>query len=118
MTEECAERLIHGLTLEEWREAKQADIEEKASKSLAEFAGWTTTKQALYGLTPEAYLDLYESHGGSCAVCGSAGRLCVDHNHITGEIRGLLCHTCNLALGAFRGDEGPDLLRAAVEYLE
>jgi len=60
-----------------------------------------------------------------CRICGSEGfvisrngkaKLAVDHNHLTGEVRGLLCHNCNRALGLF-GDN-PDIIRKAVEYLE
>ena len=36
---------------------------------------------------------------GKCEVCGSTDRLCIDHDHQTDEVRGLLCHNCNTALG-------------------
>jgi len=75
-----------------------------------------------YGLTLEDYDDLFESQGGGCAICGSKspktprnGRFCIDHNHETGEIRGLLCAPCNRALGLF-GDD-PKTINRAVQYL-
>jgi hypothetical protein len=40
----------------------------------------------------------------------------IDHCHITGKIRGLLCHLCNRGIGLFR--ERSDLLQAAIKYLE
>lgn len=66
--------------------------------------------------------DEYEArlaaqHGG-CAICGGKPkkrRLSVDHDHVTGHIRGLLCHSCNLAIGLFRDDT--TLLMFAVAYL-
>lgn len=59
-----------------------------------------------------------EQHGG-CAICGSLeGKkaLAIDHSHITGLRRGLLCQLCNIGIGHFR--EEPRLLRAAVRYLK
>jgi hypothetical protein len=51
-------------------------------------------------VTPEEYAALFSEQGGVCAICGNppkeGGRaLHVDHNHKTGEVRGLLCHYCN-----------------------
>lgn len=76
--------------------------------------------KATYGLTIEQYDSILESQGNSCAICkidtpSGRGRFHVDHNHITGEIRGLLCHHCNLALGNFK-DDVPTLLNA-INYL-
>lgn len=50
-----------------------------------------------------------------CVICGDAGKLVVDHNHQTGEVRGLLCNHCNRGLGHFRDD--PLLLEFAAQYL-
>lgn len=68
-----------------------------------------------YGITPEAYDGLYASQNGKCAVCGvPRATLDVDHDHSTGEIRGLLCHRCNWAIGIL-GDS-PEKAYAVVEY--
>jgi hypothetical protein len=76
-----------------------------------------------YHLTYQEYQKLLKKQHGRCALCGSkvsgdgrTSRLFIDHDHKTGEIRGLLCVTCNSGLGFFR--ENPDLLRKATEYLE
>lgn len=80
--------------------------------------------KANYGIDLETYLRLYDEQGGGCAICGAthsalakgpAERLCVDHCHDTGQIRGLLCKPCNTALGAFR-DSSLNLQRA-IRYL-
>jgi len=64
---------------------------------------------------------MFQEQNGVCAICGCKGdgrwkTLCVDHNHDTGNVRGLLCRSCNTALGQMKDD--PSLLRNAVLYLE
>ncbi len=69
---------------------------------------------------------MFAEQGGVCAVCGqperrrnSKGgirRLSVDHDHATGEVRALLCHDCNTALGLLL--DSPDLMRLAAAYVE
>ena len=76
-----------------------------------------------YGISIEEYEQMNEAQGGLCQICGDpqGGKhahmdLFVDHDHETGEVRGLLCHGCNVALGSMRDD--PTLLRKAANYLE
>jgi hypothetical protein len=60
-----------------------------------------------YGLTPPDYARLLLAQGGGCAMCQRkpTGRLLdIDHDHLTREIRGLLCHRCNRALGYLSGE--------------
>lgn len=52
----------------------------------------------------------------SCMICGSIERLCIDHDHATGEIRGILCSKCNSGLGMFR--DSVCLLEKAASYLK
>ena len=80
-----------------------------------------------YGIGIKEYDILLEQQGGVCAVCGTddpkgrqSGRgkvkdFYVDHNHDTGEVRGLLCNACNRALGNFQDD--PSIIQKAVLYL-
>ena len=60
------------------------------------------------------YGQMLADQQGRCAICGEAVTLVVDHNHETGEVRGLLCSNCNVGLGYFIDD--PELLLAAVAY--
>lgn len=69
-----------------------------------------------YGLTPEDVEDIYSGQGGVCAICKcDSGDLVVDHDHTTGEVRGVLCRNCNGGLGML-GDS-VERLRAALAYL-
>lgn len=81
----------------------------------------------LFGMTVEGFEELKANQGGVCAICkqpetGCSGfkrskrELSVDHDHSTGEIRGLLCAACNAALGLFKDDT--DVMRVAIAYLE
>ncbi len=77
---------------------------------------------ARYGITHEQYEDMLEKQGGVCAICETfelrkdSRYLVVDHCHTTNEIRGVLCHKCNTALGLFNDKE--ELLLKAIEYLK
>jgi len=74
---------------------------------------------AKYGITPEQFFAMVKEQDNRCKICKrEAGkrRLHIDHCHTTGKIRGLLCSPCNTSLGGFRDD--PELLRAAIQYLE
>jgi hypothetical protein len=68
-----------------------------------------------YGLTLEAFDALLASQGGGCAICGRPDADNVDHDHETGQVRGILCFKCNVALGQLDDDE--DRARAAANYL-
>jgi hypothetical protein len=76
----------------------------------------------LYDVEPEHYKLMYERCGGRCELCGveeaqaPKKRLCVDHNHETEEVRGLLCSTCNAGLGGL-GDS-VERLTKAITYLK
>lgn len=71
-----------------------------------------------YSMTESDYQKMLKEQGGVCAICGKIDerRLSVDHCHITKRNRGLLCRTCNIALGMFK--DSPSLLRKAILYLK
>lgn len=71
-----------------------------------------------YGLELGEYDRIVANQGGGCAICAATAdttRLVVDHDHSTGEVRGILCNSCNTGLGQF--DDSVDGLRAAMRYL-
>ena len=76
-----------------------------------------------YGITEEQYTERLDKQNGLCAICKcpptSGGRsyiLQVDHDHVTGEVRGLLCDSCNKGLGSFK--ENISNLESALDYLK
>jgi hypothetical protein len=75
--------------------------------------------QAIYGLAEGDYEKLYRFQDGRCAGCqratGRTKRLAVDHSHLTGEVRGLLCGPCNRMVGWFRDD--PSTFGRLANYL-
>lgn len=73
-----------------------------------------------FGITIDEYNALFEKQSGRCAICGRhqselKRRLAVDHNHIDGKVRALLCTYCNTGLGSFFEDI--ELIEKAKEYL-
>ena len=84
-----------------------------------------------FGITIADYNLMLNRQGGTCAICNEknftrekgthnnkavAMSLAVDHNHKTGQVRGLLCNGCNTSLGKFKDD--PILLEKAIQYLK
>jgi len=81
--------------------------------------------QKRYGISVDEYKTLLANHNFACAICkveisdtvgykgGRSG--VVDHNHETGDVRGILCSKCNLVLGHAR--ESTDILYQAIVYL-
>ena len=69
-----------------------------------------------YGMEDGLYEELLYEQCGLCAICGEQPAEHVDHDHETGEVRGLLCFNCNGGLGQFR--DRVDILLAAIQYLD
>ena len=76
-----------------------------------------------HGITADEYNKLFQKQYGCCAICGIhqsqlKRKLCVDHNHYSQRVRGLLCDSCNLGIGKLKSDEMYiSLLQNAIEYL-
>lgn len=69
----------------------------------------------LYGISLKDYEEMYKKQDGSCLICTDEhDTLVVDHCHDTGEVRGLLCHNCNVGIGMFKHNDL--LLKAAGGY--
>jgi len=75
-----------------------------------------------YNMTLEDFMLILEQQRGCCAICGTndpysrhINGWCVDHNHNTGRVRGILCHQCNVAVGHLQ--DSPELCDNAAQYL-
>lgn len=82
---------------------------------------WKTDIKNFYNITSKDYHKLLQKQDYSCAIClirqdQFKKRLSIDHCHISGNIRGLLCFNCNTALGKFK--DSVQLLQSAQRYLE
>lgn len=115
-----------------WRQENSEEINAYQKIYQAEYRKKADTKQwfweknllANYGITPDDFNQMWEDQDGKCAVCftrltprGRNGNSAtVDHNHKTGEIRALLCRSCNHAIGQLK--DSPAVLESAIKYLK
>ena len=107
-----------------WRETDSGRAREKWRAASRKYDRGTGLFRK-YGIDDSDYERILKSQGGRCAVCKvlaenskgrNPGRLVVDHDHVSGLVRGLICSPCNTGLGLL-GDD-PLKLEAAVLYLK
>jgi|SRR5688572_16673461 len=104
--------------VKKWRLANLEERREAERKHKRKYNQGTLLEHK-YNITWEDYQQMLQNQGGVCKICKdppSQRRLAVDHNHHTGEVRGLLCGRCNTALGSFK--DNIELLKQALIYLE
>lgn len=93
---------------------------QRARKRTARLATHARYVWKTYGITGEEYWAIYDAQGGVCYICrrakGLVKFLSVDHDHSTGEVRGLLCTKCNRDILGHLRDDVLALLRA-IRYL-
>lgn len=74
-----------------------------------------------YDMTLDQFNTILAQQDNRCAICRGAApkgkNWHVDHNHISGKIRGILCSTCNRGIGWLNADKGVETLLAAIEYV-
>jgi recombination endonuclease VII len=106
---------------QQWWAAKNPE-KLAAYRETGRAAGWSRKSHLMrnFGITAEQYTAMLQAQEGRCAICGSKfpGRFPsfhVDHDHKTGNIRGLLCNFCNLGLGSMR--DNPEILERAAAYV-
>lgn len=80
-----------------------------------------TRLKQMFGINRDQYAVMLKQQDGVCAICKEPEvvpnrSLSVDHDHVTGKVRGLLCSNCNPGIGKFK--EKIELLEKAVEYLK
>lgn len=103
-----------------WRENNRQHMRDSAARWRAanpkRWRGRVLLKK--YGMNLEGFRDLLVGQAGRCLICDLVPLqdLVVDHNHMTGTVRGLLCQKCNRMLGHV--SDRVDILQSAVRYLE
>ena len=94
--------------------------EEYATRSPEARNNWAASIKYRYGITEDEYWERFENQRGVCKICKrpqkDGRKLAVDHDHLTGEIRGLLCYKCNTAAGLI--DDDPVLAEQLMLYLK
>jgi len=94
-------------------ERKRRYDEAKLSGALKE----SLWKRAGINMTYDVYVSRYKELNGCCEICNDKCEvLCVDHNHETGEVRGLICTACNLAIENLQ--ESVQVMRNAIKYIQ
>jgi len=120
----------HAKNMDKVRASRTKWIKNNKDKVRASFNAWRKrnpewTRDQHYRLKFGITLDQYNSMGDAqnwvCKICGQkqsehpSKALCLDHDHATGKVRGLLCFACNRGLGGFR--DNPEWLMNACKYL-
>ena len=110
-----------------WRKYKEKNSEKvKLSQKLWYDANKDRSREnklkRKYDITLDDYGKMLQEQNSSCAICFVKAEdernkiLCVDHNHLTGEVRSLLCNGCNTAIGLLK--ENQEVILRAAEYLK
>lgn len=103
-----------------WRQKNAAHVRAKAKIASTKWRAAHPEKYAAlqlsrYGITPAEKATMVKAQGNRCACCSWEKALVVDHDHVTGKVRGLLCHRCNVGLGLL-GDSVEGIAQA-LRYL-
>ena len=72
--------------------------------------------KTFYGIDYKQFSEMVLLQNGLCSICKKSDRLCVDHCHKTGKVRGLLCNNCNFGIGQFQ--DNVSVLEGAISYLQ
>lgn len=99
---------------------KNHDANRKRDRERQHTQGFKKKLRQRYGISIEQYEKMAEKQKGLCFICENLPRkgyrLSVDHDHITGQVRGLLCNECNIGIGYLRHDI--QSLQRAINYLK
>lgn len=116
-----AEKFSKSETRKRWREENKDNIKEYHKKRWSLIKDKKPHLKSNYGITLDDYNNMFEQQNGCCLGCGKHQSdlekpLCVDHDHQTGRVRGLLCIKCNSALGMVL--DNIDTLTNLIKYLK
>lgn len=124
----------------EWRANNLESVRERTKKNISKLRlkdpdAWRLRMRKwrlkqIHGITLDQFVALFESQNGKCGVCDRGLEMsvsylagenrdriaCLDHDHATGRVRGILCNSCNRAIGMLKEDI--DILLRAASYLK
>ena len=104
---------IYSKEVERRGDAKRKGTEKRLISNRKATSRYSVRK---YGIELSEYTNMVAQQNGCCAVCKQIEeRLCVDHCHNTGKVRGLLCRRCNAGIGMLKDDVA--ILIEAITYL-
>lgn len=116
----------HSCYMRKWRDKNREKVKEYYKRSYARRNQEDPVREKLrrkaaalwtdYRISLEEYQNLLTRFNNCCAICGNSKQLCVDHDHLSGKIRGIICKRCNTAIGRL-GDNEEGLTRA-LDYLK
>ena len=94
-----------------------------SNKDIEKNRSYSNRIKRVYGITDFDYQKMFDNQNGKCAICGSletgrgkTNKFCIDHDHKTGKVRGLLCRNCNVLLGKLSDSIG--LCQNIITYLK
>jgi hypothetical protein len=101
-----------------WYQENKDKVKEYQSKNKEYFKD--ASLRSKYGIGLDEYNEMFISQDGKCYICGihqseQAITMSVDHNHATGQVRKLLCHKCNNALGCV--NDNTEILSRMIDYI-
>lgn len=82
-----------------WELANPDKVKAKRRRSYTKEKGRKYNRRTVYGIEPREYQEMLTRQHEKCAICERAVRLVIDHDHATGQVRGLLCYRCNCLVG-------------------
>ena len=123
---EC--KVCHNIQLDEWRRNNPDKVRAVRQRATKKWQAANRDKmrcahlRRTYNMTLDDYKHMLADQNGCCAICGSSSPnngdvtvFAVDHDHATGNVRGLLCNPCNRGIGYLQDDV--DVVAAATDYL-
>jgi len=103
----------------QWKIDNRDRANASARKRYTTDGRWEKQIRDRFGLEPEDYWKMHEEQKGLCAICGKpqtvGTKLDVDHDHVTGKVRALLCRQCNAGIGQLK--DSIELVEKSLAYL-
>jgi hypothetical protein len=101
-----------------WRAANKEKVNANKKLWMEAHPGYGSnySRKFKYSLTPLEFKEMALAQNNCCLICGLNKKLCVDHDHITKRVRGLLCRQCNCSIGLM--NESIEALEKMIGYLK